>query len=380
MKVCVAVHGRFHGFDLAGEMHRRGHLAALLTTYPGFAVRRFLPPDLPVASAPWLETWRRLHARLGLSGATDLAVGRGFARFVAGHLPSGADLLVGWSGATLEAIAPAKARGMTVVLERGSSHIGHQARVLAGEYARHGVDFRPVDPRMIARELAEYEAADAIAVPTGFARDTFVAAGIPAARIMVNPYGVDLSRFAPPAARPEGRPRLLLVGRIGLRKGIPTLLAAFQRLRGLAELHLVGPIEPGMERILAGPGDGVAVRGPLPGGALAAEYAAAHLFCLPSLEEGLPLTMLQAMAAGLPVVATPETGAADVIEPGREGLIVPSGDADALADALAALLQDRDRREAMGAAARARVASGHSWSDYGERAVDAYARLRGERP
>ncbi|MBC7952363.1 MAG: glycosyltransferase family 4 protein [Rhodospirillaceae bacterium] len=376
MKIAIAVHGRFHGFELAGELHRRHLLAGLLTTYPRFAVRRFLPPDVPISCAPWLELLRRLHGRWPVGPSPDVFIGAAFARFTATHLPK-ADVLVGWSGATLEAMAPAQARGMRVVIERGSSHIAHQAQVLAEEYARFGLAFQPVDARMIAREEAEYAQAHAIAVPTGFARDTFLARGIPAERLMVNPYGVDLSRFAPPTQRPDGKIRVLFVGRVGLRKGVPNLIHAFRRLAGSAELHLVGPVEAGMEPILSKAGPGVVVRGPLPGGALAAEYGAAHVFCLPSLEEGLPLTLLQAMACGLPVVASPQTGAADVIDPGQEGLIVPSGDPDALAEALASLIADPDARHAMGAAARARVAHGHGWGDYAERAVAAYGRLLG---
>lgn len=379
MKVAVAVHGRYHGFDLARELHGRGALAGLLTTYPGFAVRPFLPHDLPVASAPWLEALRRVHGRLKWGPSPDLFIGRAFARFAAAHLPE-ADMVVSWSGATLEMVPEIRRRGLKLVLERGSSHIAHQAEVLAREYFRLGLSFRAVDPRMIEREEREYEQADSIAVPTGFARDTFVARGIPAEKLMVNPYGVDLSRFSPPPRPPLGRPRLLFVGRVGPRKGVPTLIEAFRRCSVDAELHLIGPVEAGMDAILSQAAANVVVRGPLPGAALPAEYARAHVFCLPSLEEGLALTLLQAMASGLPVVASPESGAADLVDCGVEGLVVPSGDCQSLAEALAGLLTDGARRAAMGARARARVAQGHDWADYGGRALAAYARLLKESP
>lgn len=377
MKVAVAVHGRFHGFDLARELAAGGNLARLYTTYPAFAARRFLDLDTPLACCPSLELVRRLHGRLG-GPSPHLWIGRRFARFVAARLTPGADVLVGWSGAVLEAISVARTLGMRVVVERGSSHIAHQAALLAEEYARFGLTFDPVDPRMIAREQAEYRDADAIAVPTSFAAETFVAQGVDRDRLIINPYGVDLSRFQPqPTLVRPMRRRVLFVGRVGLRKGVPYLVEATRRLPQV-DFHLVGPVEAGMEAILAQAPANLTVRGPLPGDALPAEYRQADLFCLPSLEEGLPLTLLQAMASGLPVVATPETGGADVVAPGHEGLLIPSRDPAAIVEAVETILENEEKRQTMGAHARNRVAHGHEWRDYGRRAVAAYALLTGK--
>lgn len=376
MKVAVSVHGRFHGFDLAAALQRRGLLAGLLTTYPAFAARRFLPAGTPLATAPWLEAARRLWGPLRLPGRPDVMIARRFARFAARHLPE-CDLLVGWSGATLEALAAARARGIKVVVERGSTHIDHQNDILAEAYARWGLPWRPIEAEMRDRERAEYAAADAIALGSSHAAATFLARGVPAERLVVNPYGVDLSRFAPPPARPSGaRPRLVFVGSVGIRKGVPELLTAFAPLRGHAELHLIGPVDPGFAPLLRRlSGDGVVVRGPLPGAALPAEYAAADLFVLPSIEEGFGMVILQAMAAGLPVVASSATGLPDADPHGEAGLVVPPADPHALAEALAALTGDRERRQAMGHAARRLVERGWSWSDYADRAVAAYRTL-----
>lgn len=377
MKVWVAVHGRFHAFELAGELHRRGLLAGLATTYPAFVARRFLPPGVPLRTLAWAEFVRRVAGRAAFLPEPDVAIARAFGRFAARALGP-ADLLVGWSGASLEAIAAARAQGMRVVIERGSTHIRHQARELAQEYDRFGIPRRPVDDRMLAREVAEYAAADAIALPSTYAAQTFVNEGVPADRLIVNPYGADLTRFAPHAA-PARRSmvRLLFVGRVGLRKGIPTLLRAFARVHGPGvELHLVGPVEPGMSAVLASePMDGVVLRGILRTPDIEQAFRDADIFCLPSIEEGFPLALLQAMASGLPVVATFETGAADIISDGRQGLLVPARDSAALGDALAALVEDAALRQRMAVAARSRVETGFGWADYGDRAVSGYRRL-----
>jgi len=373
MKVCVSVHGRFHAFELARGLQQRGALSKLLTTYPGFAVSNLVGATLPVKSAWWLEARRRL--RRGKVDQVKLATD--FARFTADNLPKDADLLVGWSGATLEAIAPAQARGMKVVIERGSTHIRHQTDVLTSAYEEYELAFDETPPAMIERELAEYDAADAIAVPSTFCAETFVAQGVDRSKLLINPYGVDLTRFMDGAARRDDHatPRVLFVGRVGIRKGVPDLVRAFDVLGGEAELDLVGPVEPAVEGMLSVSAGTIQVRGPMPAAELPTRYAAADIFCLPSLEEGLPLVLLQAMASGLPVVVTPECGAADILTDGVEGLIVPAGDRDALSEALRELSRNPARRTAMGAAARARVEAGWSWNDYTNRAVSNYERV-----
>lgn len=242
-----------------------------------------------------------------------------------------------------------------------------------------GLEWAQTDPRLIAREEEEYAEADAIAVPTSFAADTFLAHGIKREKLLINPYGVDLDRFRKLSARSQKKtPRILCVGRVGVRKGAPDLLAAFAQIKEDWELRLVGPFDPEAKNILAKASlTRVSVTGPLAGSDLADEYANADIFCLPSLEEGMALVLLQAMASGLPIVATPESGAIDLIRDGEEGLLTPSNQPAFLADALSRLTEDADLRRKMGSAARARVESGFSWNDYTDRAIAAYRGLLG---
>lgn len=314
--------------------------------------------------------------KFAIGGKPDLAIAKSFGIFAARQAISGADILVGWSSATLEAIGPAQNNGLKVVIERGSTHIRHQTNVLNHAYAEFGHVFADTDPAMIEREVEEYDAADAIAVPTRYAADTFVGEGVAEDKLMINPYGVDLEQFKPRDAPPEKtRPRILFVGRLGIRKGVPWLLRAFAQLKGDGELHLIGPMEPGFDAILKNePTDGVVIRGALPAHRLPAEYAAADIFCLPSLEEGFPLTLLQAMASGLPVVATNAAGGGELLDE-HQGLIVPPRDAGTLAAALHRLIINHDMRAQLGQAARASATDGHSWRDYTNRAVEHYKKL-----
>lgn len=381
MKAVVAVHGRYHGFDLATQLHRRGMLSRLLTTYPAAMARRRLPGGIPLGTAPALELLRRAHAALHLPGRTDLIVARAFARFTATHLPPDADLLVGWSSATLEAIPAARERGMAVVLERGSLHMAAQTEVLHAAHARWGLAWHATDPRMIARELAEYEQADLIVTGSRAARDSFLAHGVAAERVAINHYGVDLAAFRPGDDGGAAPPRLLFVGQVGIRKGVPWLLEAFARMPPPWQLHLVGPVEPDMAALFGRlPMERVVVRGPLPATALPAEYRCAAAFCLPSVEEGFGMVILQAMASGLPVVASTATGGPDAGRDGEEVVLVPPADSTALADALNRLAEDPALRRRLGAAARRRVADGFGWDDYGERAAALLSGVAARRP
>ncbi|MBT7957554.1 MAG: glycosyltransferase family 4 protein [Rhodospirillaceae bacterium] len=376
LKIVVSVHGRWHGFDLADGLHQRGYLARLLTTYPASVAAKFLPLGVPIMTAPWLELRRRFYDKFPLGRKPDLAIAKAFANFACRHAIGKVDVLVGWSSATLEAIPPAHEFGTKVVIERGSSHIVHQTDVLTAAYQEFGLNFAGTHPEIIAREEQEYAAADAIAVPTQFAASTFAERGL-GEKLIVNPYGVDLTRFSPPAEPNRNtKPRILFVGSVGIRKGVPWLLRAFAGLSDIAELHLIGPVEKGFEKILAQHKlAGVTLRGALPSGQLPAELKAADVFCLPSLEEGFPLSMLQAMASELPIVTTKEAGVEDIIEPNIEGLIVLSKDSANLAEALGQLVNDADQRRQLGIAARRRVEQGFSWDDYIDRAIRAYHAL-----
>jgi glycosyltransferase involved in cell wall biosynthesis len=224
--------------------------------------------------------------------------------------------------------------------------------------------------------MAEYDAVDAISVPTRYAARTFTERGIPEGKVFINPYGVELSRFFQSKVDDDnraGRPvRILFVGRVDIRKGIPWLLRAFAPLAKTAELHVVGPVPKDMRRILDRESlTNVKIHGPVPSTALPEIYKSADIFCLPSLEEGFALVLLQAMAAGLPVVASDVSGAEDLIVPGEHGYLVPPRDVDALTEALTELIGQTEKRYRMGVKARGRVEQGYSWQDYGERAVSA---------
>lgn len=381
MRVAVAVHGRFHAFDLAAGLHRRAMLSRLITTYPAMVVRRFVPRDLPLATAPLIEIGRRLSERTGIGGGAPVWVASHFDRFAARTLPRDINVFVGWSGASLETIRCARRQNILTILERGSTHILHQTKVLRELGNECGVKAPLPDARLIERELAEYEVADAIMVGSPAAAETFTRHGIDANRVLVNPYGIDIGRFTAPDRR--GRPgpvRVLFVGTIGLRKGVPGLLQAFSRLGDDCELHLVGPIEAGFERALGLTRRArVVIHGSLHGEELVRAYEEADIFCLTSIEEGLALVLLQAMASGLPLVATPATGIGAIGGEDAGAIVVEQNDSEKVAEAIQNLSRHPEYRLELGRRARRRAEAEFTVERYVDRAVAAYRHLLARR-
>lgn len=207
--------------------------------------------------------------------------------------------------------------------------------------------------------------------------------------ISVVPNGVDLARFRPgvvPVARyRDGRVNILFVGRFDPRKGLPELLEACERLaaRGTDfRLILVGDgrLRPGLERRArrALPGR-VVFEGQVPHERLPQYYATADLFCSPARgSESFGLVLLEAMALGVPVVASDIPGYRCVVSHGTEGLLTPPRDPVALADALGGLIEDPERRARMGAAG-VRTAARFGWERVAHDLERIYASVLGAR-
>ncbi len=379
--VDISVGSRFHAFDLARELHSRQMLHRIYTGYPRFSAERFSLPRDRMASVWTHEPLNRiagtLYRRKWFRTAPDFSLSDRFDRLVAKRLSPGANLFVGWSSQCLHSLLRARELGMTTIVERGSTHIEWQRDTLQEEAAITGMHAELPTPRTVERELAEYASSDYIAVASEFVAGTFVERGVPRCRLIVNPYGVDLGLFRPCVrSAVDNGLRVLHVGRASVRKGVHYLIDAVAQLRH-ATLTVVGAADSGISKLLTAPH--VNFVGPVPGNELPRYYAQADVFCLLSLEEGLALVLAQAMASGLPVVATANTGAEELITDGMEGFLVPVRDPEAVAERLRFLASNKELRCEMGRRARAKVEKGFSWADYGERAAAAYRRILGGR-
>jgi phosphatidyl-myo-inositol dimannoside synthase len=226
--------------------------------------------------------------------------------------------------------------------------------------------------------------ADVLTTISRYTRSRVAAAFGPQAALEVLPAGIDTERFRPdPAARAELRrhyrvgdaPLVVCVSRLVARKGQDVLIRALPLVRDRvpgARLLVVGdgPAAARLRRLAAacGVAEHVVFVGAVPAADLPAHHAVGDVFAMPCRTrgggldvEGLGIVLLEAAAAGLPVVAGESGGAPETVQEGRTGHVVDGRDVGAVASAVASLLADPDRARAMGAAGRAWMRKEWAW-------------------
>ncbi len=218
--------------------------------------------------------------------------------------------------------------------------------------------------RFVAR--ATLSPADRVVVQTRIERALLLSLGVDAEKIVTIPDGVDLREFPAPRDAPPARggpPVALFVGRLDAEhKGLLTLVRALSRIPPSARprIRLAGADWGGAGAVLRlagelGVREQIELLGPLDRPRLLQEYRTADLFVLPSHLEPFGIVLLEAMAAGLPIVASRVGGIPEVVSEGENALLCPPGDPAALAAALERCTTDALLRRRLGAAGRARV-------------------------
>jgi len=373
MRVGIATSTRFHIFDLAREMERLGHLQNLYTGYPRSQVD--VAPRSKVRSFPWFVTGAALAARLHIAtpGWFRPIEAASFDSWVARNLEP-CDVFHALSSYAIESHRAARERyGALTVCDRGCSHMLFQQEIMREECARRGFSASLAHPRIIERELAEYETCDLITIPSRFSWRSFIAKGVPESKLRLNSYGVDIEAFRP-VPKQDDVFRVLFVGHLSARKGLTYLLEAVKPLRlPKFELWLIGSKVAETPAILSGNEALFRYLGVMPRTELYKYYSQGSVLVLPSIEEGLAMVMAQAMACGVPVIGTTNTGAEDLFTDGVEGFIVPIRDPEAIRAKIVELYEHPEQREAMGRAALARVQSLGGWDSYGRKMAACYA-------
>ena len=235
-------------------------------------------------------------------------------------------------------------------------------------------------PNRVFGPLLFNRAVDGVAAISRAVADTLVQAGVRKDRVAIIPSGVDCDRFRPPAAAARERARIALgltardiaVGTVGMlepRKGHRHLLEAMELLRDSGAAGAADAVGPRVRCFIAGAGslsasladeiraqrmdESVSLMGLI--GDSRNLLWALDIFAMPSLQEGLGVAALEAMACGLPVIASSSGGLVDSVKDGVTGMHVPPGDARALADAIARMAANAQLRSTMGAAGRERA-------------------------
>jgi colanic acid/amylovoran biosynthesis glycosyltransferase len=246
-----------------------------------------------------------------------------------------------------------------------TAHLGGQA--WSWSFAAHGTDIFEAYARTLAEKVRR---ARFVICASDFGRSQLLVLVEERlwAKIHVVPCGVDIRQFARQNQRDVGREdrlAVLTVGRLVAVKGHAILLDAIRELRDRHGISVVlNVVGDGPRRVVLeaqaralGITDAVTFHGGVGQDDITAHYASADIFCLPSFAEGVPVVLMEAMAMGIPVVASGVMGTPELVEDGRSGLLVRPGRPRALADGLARVAKSADLRLELGRAGRARVQS-----------------------
>jgi glycosyltransferase involved in cell wall biosynthesis len=332
MRIAIATAGRFHVLDLARELRKLGHEVAFYSYVPKYRASRYglqpechislLPFVFPLLSlrllpgfrrAQWLTNW--IHQILDILVRCKLRP---------------CDVFIGMSGIYVQSAVAARTKfGARVFVERGSRHILSQLEIL-----KHGGTSGLPDKTAVARELASYELAETVVVPSHHVCESFAERGYSRDRIFVNPYGVDVDVFRPVPRQTYSESTAIFVGTWSRQKGVDILVAAIRKCSPIKLLHVgaLGDAEfpttdPQFCHV-----------DPVDQHQLPAYYQRATVFVLASRQDGLALVLLQALACGIPVVCTTRTGGADLtefIDHPEAVKVVRSDDEEALACGIA---------------------------------------------
>ena len=220
-----------------------------------------------------------------------------------------------------------------------------------------------------SRIVREIESADLILCPSNFVRDSMVQNGIPEEKCFISHFGVDTETFRKRTRLPEN-PRFICVGSLTLRKGHQYLFRAFKKVKAVlpnAELICIGGIRPDFKiefRKWRGDFEHLSA---VPHKKLAEILTNCSAFVFPSLEEGFARVLSEAMSAGLPILASYESGATTIIRDGVDGIILKPRDIDGMAHAMIKVAHNHDLNVSLGNAAYDAGAKSNTWTDYANR-------------
>ena len=406
-KVIVAHPGKQHSFRLATALHQAGMLQAYITTvYDSPAcksihfIKKFLSkenqirakgrknrdlPDEKIAcfcslrglallAVLRLDKSRKVYNFLNRKLADSF--GRKVARYAIRHK---ADAVICYDSNAVKCfeILKKKAPHIHRILDNAAANRYGLYEIYQAMDEQYGIlenraffkDF------LLYEDKARYYKDEALLsthhiVASAFAAQTVAALGIDQARILTVPYGVDVSKIAPKTDYAEdGALKVLFVGEISPQKGIFTLIEAAKALGSRAEFHLVGG---GIEKLDTTSREFIKHHTTYHGYILQQQlfelFAQCDVFVFPSLGDGFGFVVLEAMAAGLPVICSNNSIGSDIITDGVNGFTMTAADANGLTEKIQYFIQNRNKLAEMGGNAAA-SANQYTWERYNEQVV-----------
>lgn len=361
LNIHIGVGGRFHADQMANAFIQGGHNVTVFTSYP--KSRFDTVPNSHLRTFVASELAYRSIRNIGLEQTGENLKMVSFGHWLSRTMPcSEGDYVFIWSSFALETFS--RGGNFRRVLMRDSTHINHQLELLADEHKKFGLRFRS-NQLCVHRELEEYRLADAIIVLSNFAKKTFTQRGIDPNKIWVFPLGVNTERFKPRlVSKVEVPLEVIYFGTLSLRKGVQYLLEGTRHFTNdKVRVTLIGPVESSFRDILQ-KYNHVSHFPAMPHEKLAPIVASKQIYIFPSLEDGFPNSLIQAMASGLVPITTAESGPAELIRDGVEGFLIPSRNSQVIQHKLEEVLERPEVLLPMRKAA-IELAQANQWSGYG---------------
>jgi glycosyltransferase involved in cell wall biosynthesis len=263
----------------------------------------------------------------------DAALHQWFGRWVRSRVRKDADIIYIFSGVSEETLQSfGGTEGTEIWVVRGSSHIRVQNRLMEEEEKRSGLSVEKPSAWMISREEREYAMARRVITLSSFAKRSFVEQCVPPEKVTLLLSAVDVSRFRPDReimrARLDrirnGIPlRVLTVGSFSMRKGAYDLVEIAKVIAGRMSFRFVGDVPAEALALKDRAGSAIEFVPRVDEYELKQHYGWGDIFVFPTIEDGFPAVLAQALASGIPTLATPNSCAPDIVRHGETGWILP---------------------------------------------------------
>lgn len=376
--IIISTVGKFHFLKLAEELNKKQKLGVFFSGYPKFKLnsnsininnkiinRSFFQTSFIILSK--FIKYRYLK-KINFFCHID------FDLFVSKQLKKiDFDTFYGHSSSSLMSGIKAKSLGKNFFCERSSCHIEFDLDGIKEEYKKLNIPWDGIYKKVAERENNEYEIADKIIVPSNFAKNTFLGKGINEKKIIVNNFGTNFKPLETFIERDINQKlNIIFVGICSIEKGIFYLLEAIRSIKNKnIHLNLVGLIDNKIKDLLKKyeKDSKISFLGPKTHSEVKNLLTKSDILIMPSLREGLSLTIGEAISCGCTIIATHNSGAGDVIVENKEGFIVNAKDSNIIAEKINFFYENRVKLNEMRYKCYLKSKKLNNFSDYADNII-----------
>ena len=368
-KVNIIVFGKFHAFDLASFLFKQGYLKNLITSFPVYKVHEVDKqiPKEKIKSFFILEIISRGLKKLNLSSQKiDDYIKLIFQKACLNYI-SEKDINIIWAGNGFHLLK--KLPNNINIIERHSVHVKNENKLLIEELNKFNKSYS-FNIENINNQLLEYDLANYIVTPSNYVKNSFSNYKKNYHKTFVNPLGCDISIFKR-VEKKDNKFRIISCGIASYRKGMQYLLKAFIELEKQLDIewwHLGNVSNEINELFIKTNSKNIYLKGNINKSDLFKFYSQGSVFVLPSVDDGFGMVIVEAMACGLPVICSENTGIRDILTSnGAEGYIIPIRNHESIKEKIKFLYQNENIRDKMSKRALQHVNENFSWNKYGSR-------------